>query len=456
MSTAQLLETQVSTTGRSANRRKPLGPRGVAAAAMIGTTIEWYDFFVYGTSVVLVLGPLFFPNENPLTASLLAFSTLGVGFLARPLGGIVFAHFGDRVGRKGAMIVSLIMMGLATVAVGLLPTFDQIGVWAPVLLVLLRFVQGLAVGGEWGGAVLISVEHAPIEKRALYGTAPQFGSPLGLLASSAIIALLQLMPADQFNAWGWRVPFLLSFVLLIVGLYMRRRLEESVVFESAKGSEKRLPLAVVWRDHRRALLTGAGICLIAHAYFIIVSFLPAYARTEFGVSVAAATWSLVIASVVALVSLAVVAPRLDGLNRRKVAMFGGLMGAIVVVPTFVAASVFGSIGLLIAVPLAYLFVQGQYAALPSLLTELFPPEVRYTGVSLCYQISAIIGGGLMPIAASYLVSRTGGSWLPAAALMIVAGLVTALAAAKAPAVVADQPSAPTDELFESQAHRTEN
>src|SRR3712207_751504 len=206
----------------------------VAVAAMIGTAIEWYDFFVYGTSAVLVLGPLFFPTDDPLTGTLLAFSTFGIGFLVRPLGAVVLGHYGDRYGRKQALVASLLVMGVATVAVGLLPTYDDIGLAAPVMLVLLRCAQGFAVGGEWGGAVLLSVEHAPPERRAWYGSFPQYGTPVGLAGSSLAILAARAVSGDAFLTWGWRLPFLFSAVLVVVGLWVRSRVADAEEYATAR------------------------------------------------------------------------------------------------------------------------------------------------------------------------------------------------------------------------------
>ncbi|MGE0777951.1 MFS transporter [Mycolicibacterium sp.] len=409
----------------SADRQ--MSPRGVAVAALVGTTIEFYDFFVYGTSVVLVLGTLFFPSGNPLTSTLLAFATLGVGFLARPLGGLFFAHFGDRVGRKNTLIVSLMMMGVATVAVGLLPTYDQIGMWAPALLVMLRLVQGLAVGGEWGGAVLLAVEHAPPDKRALYGSFPQFGSPLGLLLSSAVIGLFGLMPAESYAAWGWRMPFLLSVILLAVGVVIRLKMEESTSFVAAQANNEivSLPIKEIFRTFWRTVVVASGVTLIAHSLTLLVSFLPSYATTTYDLAPGIATTSLVVASAGAVLALVVMARLVDGRDRRRFTLVGGVLTAVWAFPAFYLPAEWGAAGLMISVTVGYVFLIPHYAALSSFLADMFPAHVRYSGVSLCYQLSAVLGGGLLPILTGYLVSRVGGASWPAAALLAGTGLITA-------------------------------
>ncbi|RYE40460.1 MAG: MFS transporter [Hyphomicrobiales bacterium] len=413
-----------------ATARRPLGPSGVAAVSLIGTTIEYYDFYVYTTTVVMVLGPLFFPADDALTSSLLAFSTLGIGFLARPLGGMIFAHYGDRFGRKNTLVTSLLMMGVATVLVGILPTYAQVGVWAPILLVTCRFVQGLAVGGEWGGAVLLAVEHAPAKKRAFYGAFPQFGSPLGLLVSSGVISLFMLMPSGAFESWGWRIPFLLSIVMLAVGLVMRLRIEESKDYVKAateRVADVKLPIAMVVRDHWRVVVVGTGITLISHSLYIITTFLPSYAKSTLGVSAGVATNSLVIASACGVVVLGIIAVKIDGRDRRRFALTSAVLLGLWAFPAFFLASAWGTAGMTIAVTVGYLSVLGHYAVLSSLLADLFPTNVRFTGISLCYQLSAILAGGILPLLTSYFVGAAGGSYWPAPTLLAATCVLTAVA-----------------------------
>ncbi|OLR93907.1 hypothetical protein BJP25_15415 [Actinokineospora bangkokensis] len=411
--------------------RAPLGPRGVAAASLIGTTIEYYDFTVYSTSVVVVLGALFFPAADPLVSSLVALSTIGVGFLARPVGGLLFAHFGDRWGRRGALVVSLVLMGASTVAVGLLPTYAEVGVLAPVLLVALRFVQGLAVGGEWGGAVLLAVEHAPREKRSFYGSFPMFGSPLGILSSAGVIALFQLMPAEQFRAWGWRMPFLLSVVLLAVGLYVRLRVSETTQFLAARQERAvvRVPLVDVLRRFWPAVLVGAGVSFLPHAGYIVATFLPSLATTAYGLPKSAATTALIIASALMVVALYAFGRRLDRHEPSGFTALSGVLVALWAFPAFLIAESGGTAGLVVAVSVNFVFNSAAIAAVPALVARLFPANVRYTGISTAYQLAAVVGGGLLPILVSYLVKTTGGAFWPAAALMSASGLLAIGAAA---------------------------
>jgi MFS transporter, MHS family, shikimate and dehydroshikimate transport protein len=411
---------------------------------MIGTTIEWYDFFVYGTSAVLVLGPLFFPTDDPLTGTLLAFSTFGIGFLARPLGAVLLAHFGDRYGRKHALVFSLLLMGTATVAVGLLPTYAHVGMWAPVLLVLLRCAQGFAVGGEWGGAVLLAVEHAPAEQRAWYGSFPQYGTPLGLAGSSLAILLARQVSGDAFLTWGWRLPFLISAVLVVVGLWVRSRVTEPEEFLRARraGTTARYPLAAVLGRHRRAVAVGVAATFVCHAAYIYTSFLPAYATTALGVPSKWPLLALVVASGFAVVSLAVVGRRADRVDRRRCTCVGAAVAAAAAFPAFASSAAFGGAGLTVGMTIGLAGLMVQYAVLPSLLADQFPVQLRYTGVSACFQLSAVLGGGVLPIAASWLVGRADGEYWPAAVLMVAAGAVTVSGAQRC------RPSGPPLDLSE--------
>jgi MFS transporter, MHS family, shikimate and dehydroshikimate transport protein len=407
-------------------------PGRVATAAMMGTAIEWYDFFVYGTSAVLVLGPLFFPTADPLTGSLLAFSSFGIGFLIRPLGAVVLAHFGDRFGRKPALVFSMLLMGGATLAVGLLPTYDRIGMWAPLFLVLLRCAQGFAVGGEWGGAVLLAVEHAPPQRRAWYGSFPQYGTPLGLAGSSLAILLAHKVSGDAFLIWGWRLPFLFSGVLIVVGLWIRFRITEAEEFLQVRrtGATLRYPVAELARSHRRELVVGVAVTLVCHAGYIVITFLPAYAAMTLGVSSSWSLVGLVVASGVSMVVLAVVGRRADRVDRRRYAAAGALLAGVWAFPAFAISAAFGGPGVMVAMTVTLAVLAAPFAVVPSLLADQFPVQLRYTGVSASFQLSAVLGGALVPIAASWLVGLTGSQYWPAAAMVVAAGVVTTVGAAR--------------------------
>lgn len=398
----------------------------VAAAATVGSVIEWYDFYVYGTSVVLVLAPLYFPSEDRLISSLLAFSTFGVGFLARPLGAVVLSHVGDRVGRKQALVASLLLMGAATFCVGLLPTYDQIGVAAPVLLVALRLVQGFAVGGEWGGAVVLVVEHAPTGRRALWGTFPQYGTSAGLLTSTLAILAASRLSGDAFMTWGWRVPFLASAVLVLVGLWTRRSIDDSTEFASLRTSGRvpRRPFSRLFSAHRRALIVGTLACLVSHAAYIVSAFLPGYATSALGIDTDYALRSLVVASTASFAVLFVAGLWLRTHEPRPLACAGAVLTGAWAVPAFALTAAFGGPGLLVGVAVGVCLLMLHYAALPALLADQFPAEVRYTGVSVCFQLSAVLAGGLLPLLGARLVAEAGGAYLSAPLLVVAAGVLS--------------------------------
>ncbi len=388
--------------------------RRAVLSSFVGTAIEWYDFFIYGTAAALVIGPQFFPADSSLASTLAAFATFAVGFLARPFGGVVMGHFGDRIGRKSMLVLSLSMMGLATVGIGLLPTYASIGIAAPLLLVALRFLQGIGVGGEWGGAVLIATETAGPGKRGLYGAAPQLGVPAGVLgANLAFLLITWLLSGEQFQTWGWRVPFLFSAVLVGVAMWIRLGVLESPEFTEVKRSEQvaRMPILEVVTRQWRTVLLAAGTFVatngIAYAFMVYVL---TYGTTELGYSRSTMLWLLITACPVWMAGMAFSAVKSDVLGRRRVY----IRASIALLAT--AALFFPLIDTGV-VPLMLLAMLVMGAALgctagpqSALFTELFSPRLRYSGASLGYQIGAILGGGLAPFAATSLFAAFGTSW----------------------------------------------
>ena len=378
----------------------------VIASSLIGTTIEWYDFFLYGSAAALVFNKLFFPKFDPLVGTLLAFATYAVGFVARPLGGIVFGHFGDRIGRKKLLMWSLVMMGLATVLIGLLPGYDRIGIWAPVGLIVLRVLQGFAVGGEWGGAVLMAAEHGDAKRRGYWASWPQAGVPLGLLLSAGILALMAAIqtPAD-FDRWGWRVPFLLSAILVIVGWYIRNRVTESPMFEAEIEVERppSTPALDVFRERPRAVLLGAGLRVGENiVYYIITVFSLTFLVDVAAESKSLALNALLIGAAIQFVAIPLMATLSDRIGRRPVYAFGGF-GSAIFVFLFFPMLASGSNGLIIlAIVVALLLHASMYAPQAAFITELFPTRIRYSGVSIAYQLTAIFAGSLAPIIALWL------------------------------------------------------
>jgi MHS family shikimate/dehydroshikimate transporter-like MFS transporter len=386
--------------------------RKVALASLIGTTIEWYDFFIYGTAAALVFPALFFPEFSETAGTLAAFATFGVGFFARPVGGVVFGHFGDRIGRKTMLVLTLTIMGVATTLIGLLPTYAVIGVAAPLLLVVLRFCQGLGVGGEWGGAVLMAVEHSPPERRGFFGSWPQMGVPAGLILSNLIFLAVASLPEEQFTAWGWRIPFLLSIVLVAVGLFIRLRIMESPAFNRVKETqtEARMPIVDVVRTYPKQVLLAAGAFLIINAYFyILVSYLINYATAEAGMSNSSIITVVLISSVVSFFAMPFFAALSDRTGRRPMYLLGVVGMGVSAFPLFWATDT-ASFWLVL---LAHIFGLGalsvSYGPQAAFYAEMFGTRVRYSGISLGYQGGSIFGGALAPFIATWLVSQTGTS-----------------------------------------------
>jgi metabolite-proton symporter len=387
----------------------------IVTASLVGTAIEYYDFYVYATAAALVLGPLFFPGESDNARLLSAFASFSIAFIARPLGAILFGHFGDRKGRKASLVASLLIMGVSTVLIGCLPDYAQIGLWAPVILCLLRFGQGIGLGGEWGGAALLAIENAPPGKRAWFGMFPQLGAPLGFLLANGIFLLLATQLSEaQFSTWGWRIPFLLSVALLGIGLYVRLKLTETPVFQQAIDRAERVPvpLAVLLRNHWRPVVLGTLSMVICYALFYIATvFSLSYGTRELGFSRQAFLGLECIAIIFMAMAIPLSAWMADRYGRRPVmlvgcllAMFSGLLMA----PLFgqggtIAITVFLSVEL---------FLMGLiFSPMGAFLPELFPTAVRYTGASVAYSLGGIIGASLAPYLAQRLVMVGGLSWV---------------------------------------------
>jgi metabolite-proton symporter len=386
--------------------------RRVALSVLIGTTIEWYDFLIYGAAAALVFAPLFFPSADPVAGTLLAFSTFAVGFGARPLGGIVLGHFGDRLGRKKMLVLSLTMMGLATFVIGVLPTYDRIGVWAPILLVLMRLLQGFGVGGEWGGAVLTAVEYASPGKRGLYGSLPQIGVPAGLFLSSIAFLAVSRLDEKQFLSWGWRVPFLISLVLVMIGLFVRLKLTETPAFERVKSerTEVRLPLITAFSTYPKQILLAIGSMISTGGYFYVVN---TYAIT-YGTTTGAFTRNemlvaVLISAVVAVVCLPYFGSMSQRRGRRKMILLGLAAMAVWIFPTFLAVES-GNLPLLIVVyAVGAAFFSVSYGPQATFIAELFDARVRFSAASTSFQVGVLLGGAMAPIVAAALVAATGSS-----------------------------------------------
>lgn len=421
--------TPTGTIASAADRRR------VVFATVVGTTVEWYDFFIYATAVGLVFGQLFF-SELGTNSVILGFATVGISFLFRPLGAFLAGHFGDRLGRKRVLMWTLILMGAATALIGVLPTAEVIGIGAPILLVILRILQGISAGGEWGGAVLMAVEHAPKKRRGIFGASPQVGVPLGLLLASGVMAIMTaIAPGDQFLAWGWRIPFLLSVVLILVGYYVRRNVEESPVFlELAERKEKaKMPIVQLFRKHALLVFIAALVFAGNNAigYMTTGGYIQGYATNPegpIGLERGPVLWAVTGSAVTWLITTLIAGWLSDRIGRRKTYIAGWVLQLVGVFLLFPLVNT-GEIWLLFA-GLAILtvglgFTYGPQAAL---YTELFPASIRFSGVSISYAIGAILGGAFAPAIAAAIVQATGSTeavtWYLAG--MTIIGLVATL------------------------------
>ena len=410
--------------GKAANT-----PRQVLLASLVGTTIEYFDFYIYGTAAVLVFPRLFFPASDPAAATLASLATFGIAFLARPIGSAVFGHFGDRVGRKTTLVAALLTMGVSTVAIGTLPGYETIGLAAPLLLALCRFGQGLGLGGEWGGAVLLAIENAPPGKRAWYGMFPQLGAPIGFFFSGVVfLALSEWLTDEQFFAFGWRLPFLASAVLVLVGLYVRLAITETPVFQAAVERRERVkvPAAVVFREYPGRLVAGTLVSLATFVVFYFMTvFTLAWGTTALGYS--REQFLLMQLCGVVFFGLAVPVSAVLAERGRRRTLIGvtlaiGAFG--LVMPTMLES---GSVGALMTLIVGLSLMGLSYGPLGTVLSELFPTAVRYSGSSIAFNLAGIFGASLAPYIATWLANTYGlqyvGYYLSAAALLTLGGLL---------------------------------
>ncbi|MFD9358294.1 MFS transporter [Streptomyces sp. NPDC060031] len=420
--------------------KAPSGIRRIVAASLIGTTIEWYDFFLYGTAAALVFNKLFFPTSDPLTGTLIAFLTYAIGFLARPLGGVVFGHFGDKVGRKKLLVLSLVLMGGATFAMGLLPTHASIGIGAPILLTALRLIQGFALGGEWGGAVLIVSEHGGDEHRGFWASWPQSGAPGGNLLATGVLALLAAVQTDAaFLAWGWRIPFLLSGVLVAVGLWIRLSVSESPVFLAAQAKAQArsrsgshpsaAPVVQVFRKDWRRVLSAIGTRFGENiSYYVLTSFLLVYVTVHLGLPKTTALNAVLIGSAVHFVTIPAWGALSDRIGRRPVTLIGSAGMAVWAFGFFALVDTESFPVIAAAVTTGLLLHGAMYGPQAAFISEMFDTEVRYSGASMGSQLASIIAGALAPIIAVELLKDYGSS-VPVSLYLSAAAVVTTLTVA---------------------------
>ncbi|WP_035780388.1 MFS transporter [Arthrobacter sp. H14] len=423
----------LTSTPREEPDPKTSGLKKVVAASMAGTVVEWYEFFLYAAAATLVFGGLFFPGaESELDGILAAFLTYAVGFIARPIGGIVFGHFGDKYGRKHLLQISIIMVGVATFLMGCLPTFNSIGYWAPALLVVLRFVQGFAVGGEWGGAVLLVAEHSPSKSRGFWSSWPQSAVPMGnLLATGVLFVLSATLSDEDFLGWGWRVAFWLSAVIVIIGYYIRTKVQDAPIFlesrKEVKAENKGYGVAEVFRRYPRGVFTAMGLRFEENIlYYLVVTFSITYLAVVVGTNTSRILLLLLLAHAIHFCAVPMVGKMSDRFGRRPVYLAGAILGGTWGFFAFPMMDTANDFVILVAITIGLLFHALMYAGQPSIMAEMFPTRMRYSGVSLGYQVTSIVAGSLAPIIATALLDEFGSS-TPVALYLMGACIITAIA-----------------------------
>ncbi len=430
MSIAELVSFDEGATGRKA------GIWRVVLSSVIGTAVEWYDFLIYGTATALVFNKLFFPSSDPALSTIASFGTLAVGYLARPMGAAVFGHFGDRIGRKAMLAITITIMGLGTFLIGLLPTYDQIGIAAPFLLVLLRLLQGVGLGGEWGGAVLMVVENASARNRGLLGSTVQLGYPIGTLVATGMFALVSQMPESDFLAWAWRIPFLISIVLVGVGLYIRLQLDETPAFREIETKKEvaRLPAVEVLIHNRRPFFMAVGLKLSEISWAQIGGvFAIAYVTGKLAMPRSLILNAILLTAVLAIVAIPLFGWLSDRVGRRTMFYASSLFAITFAFPMFRLLDTKDPLTITLTIIAAIIFGQmiGFGVGAPW-YCELFSARLRYSGASLGFQIGAAISGGLTPFVAASLMAWTGGATWPISVYLIVLAIITSIATTAAP------------------------
>ncbi|MFC3300357.1 Inner membrane metabolite transport protein yhjE [Arthrobacter agilis] len=409
----------MSTTVQQPPVTNPRMARRVAGASFVGTALESYDFYVFGTAAALVFNVVFFTGQDPVAGTLSAFLVFAMGFVARPLGAILFGHLGDRIGRKRTLIWTITLMGLATGTVGLLPDYNAIGIWAPIILTALRFIQGLSLGGEWGGSILIATEHAEPRKRALYASIPQLGSPVGTMLISAIFLVLAVVAPDIMTTWGWRIPFLLAFPFLAVAIYLRLAIDETPVFKQASQGHQlpRIPFVEVLKSQPVAIVVAiASAVLGIGSYFLMVTYTQAYGTETLGLSEATVLNAALIGSILQLVTIPAFGYLAMRIGSARVVAGGALGTALIAFPLYWVISIADEPMYIAAIILGGILPTASWAALGGLMADIFKPATAFTALSFAYSIAAIIAGFAPSITQQFGIATDGAWWHPGVVL----------------------------------------
>ncbi|KTI91860.1 MFS transporter [Enterobacter hormaechei] len=390
----------------------------VLIASLTGSSIEWFDYFLYGTAAALVFNKIFFPMVDPVIGLILSYLSFSLTFFIRPIGGVLFAHIGDRIGRKKTLVLTLSLMGGATVMIGLLPTYDMIGMWAPALLILMRIIQGMGIGGEWGGALLLAYEYAPEKRKGFFGSIPQAGVTIGMLMATFIVSLMTLFSEEDFLSWGWRIPFLLSSVLVILGLWIRKDIDETPDFQKVKksGQVAKAPLRDTIKHHWREVLIAAGLKVVETAPFYIFStVVVSYATTTLTYQKSQALEAVTLGALVATIMIPLMGLLSDRVGRQRMYAVSVFVLGLFIVPWFMLLNTGTTWGIVLATVIAFGVLWAPVTAvLGTLCSEIFSANVRYTGITLGYQLGAALAGGTAPLIATGLLAKYDGDWVPVA------------------------------------------
>lgn len=402
--------------------------RRILVASLVGSSIEWFDYFLYGTVSALVFNQLFFVNEDPTIGLLLSYASFALAFFIRPFGGVIFSHIGDRIGRKKTLVLTLSLMGVATFGMGLLPTYQAVGIWAPILLITLRLVQGLGIGGEWGGALLLAVEYAPAEKRGLFGAIPQMGVTIGMLLGTVALSIMTLLPENAFMTWGWRIPFIFSALLVFFGLWIRKGIDETPSFKKVKesGEVPKLPIVETLKNYWREVLIAVGAKVVETAPFYIFStFVVSYATANLGFSRTATLTAVMIATIITTILIPIMGNLSDKIGRKKLFIGGTIGMALFAFPYFWLLEQKSVLLLIVATVIGLGVIWAPITAvLGTMFSEIFDAKIRYTGITLGYQIGAALAGGTAPLVATALLNRFNNSYVPVALYIIFASVLS--------------------------------